>query len=71
MRLKILNTVGLIIGIIGVIFIFIWGHPQPNLNAGFFINLENSTPIDTSAKLLLNIMKKYEQNLISMIAILT
>lgn len=50
MTSKILNTIGLIIGIVGVIFIFIWGPPQPNLNQGISIGLEDATPIDASGK---------------------
>lgn len=50
MRIKIANTVGLSMGIIGVVFIFIWGPPQPQLEPGISIGLEDATPIDKSGK---------------------
>ena len=31
---KLLNVLGLILGLIGVIIIFIWGPPQPDLKEG-------------------------------------
>jgi len=50
MRIKIFNTIGLTLGIVGVIFIFIWGPPQPQLEPGISIGLEEATPIDKSGK---------------------
>lgn len=50
MRIKIVNTIGLILGIIGVVFIFIWGPPQPQLEIGVSFGLEDATPIDQSGK---------------------
>ena len=47
---KILNIIGLILGIIGVTLIFIWGPPQPQLEKGIGIGLEDNTPIDDSGK---------------------
>jgi len=47
---KILNSLGLILGLIGVMFIFFWGPPQPNLEIGIGIGLEDNTPIDKSGK---------------------
>lgn len=31
---KLLNTIGLVLGIVGVVLIFVWGPPQPNLEEG-------------------------------------
>jgi hypothetical protein len=50
MRTKIVNTIGLALGIVGVVFIFIWGPPQPQLEPGISIGLEDATPIDNSGK---------------------
>ncbi len=47
---QVLNTVGLSIGIIGVLFIFIWGLPQPNLESGISLGLEDNTPIDETGR---------------------
>lgn len=40
-----LNTAGLILGMIGVAIIFKYGPPQPNLEAGVGIGLEDATPM--------------------------
>lgn len=50
MNAQILNSLGLILGLIGVLFIFIWGPPQPNLEEGIGMGLEDGTPIDSSGK---------------------
>ena len=42
---KVLNTVGLILGMIGVALIFRWGPPQPTLEEGIGIGLEDGTPL--------------------------
>jgi len=47
---QILNSIGLISGIIGVIFIFIWGPPQPQLEEGVGFGLEDNSAIDESGK---------------------
>jgi hypothetical protein len=47
---KILNTIGLVFGLVGVIIIFIWGPPQPQLDEGIGLGLEDNTPIDESGK---------------------
>ncbi len=47
---KILNTIGLLLGIVGVIIIFIWGPPQPTLEEGIGLGLEDNTPINESGK---------------------
>jgi len=47
---KILNTIGLILGILGVLIIFIWGPPQPEHSKGVSLGLEDATPIDKSGK---------------------
>lgn len=50
MKIKIVNTVGLTLGIVGVVFIFIWGPPQPQLEPGVSLVLGDGTPIDKSGK---------------------
>jgi hypothetical protein len=40
------NTIGLVLGIIGVVLIFIWGPPQPNLEPGVALGIEEATPLD-------------------------
>jgi hypothetical protein len=47
---QILNTIGLALGMIGVIIIFIFGPPQPTLEHGVSMGLEDSTPIDPTGK---------------------
>jgi hypothetical protein len=47
---KILNTIGLVFGLVGVVIIFIWGPPQPQLEEGVGRGLENDTPIDENGK---------------------
>ncbi len=44
------NTIGLVLGILGVVLIFIWGPPQPNLETGISVGLEDATPIDDAGK---------------------
>ena len=43
---KILNSTGLVLGMIGVVLIFIWGPPQPQLNGGVGLSLEDGTPLE-------------------------
>lgn len=40
-----LNVIGLFMGMIGVIIIFIWGPPQPSFEEGVNIGLEDGTPL--------------------------
>ncbi|HTO14790.1 MAG TPA: hypothetical protein VLZ83_03425 [Edaphocola sp.] len=47
---KILNTIGLLLGLVGVIIIFIWGPPQPALEEGIGLGLEDNTPINENGK---------------------
>lgn len=47
---EILNTSGLLLGIIGVLIIFIWGPPQPEHSTGISLGLEDATPINKSGK---------------------
>ena len=42
---KVLNTVGLILGMLGVVLIFRWGPPQPTFEEGIGIGLEDGTPL--------------------------
>jgi hypothetical protein len=41
----VLNQVGLFLGLIGVVLIFIWGPPQPSLEEGVALGLELGTPM--------------------------
>jgi len=43
---KILNVIGLVLGLIGVIIIFIWGPPQPKLEEGIPIVCNSGTKIN-------------------------
>ncbi len=43
---KKLNTIGLMIGIIGVILLFSWGPPQPKFELGIGIQVEDETVIN-------------------------
>jgi hypothetical protein len=47
---KLLNTIGISLGLVGVIIIFIWGPPQPQLEEGVGIGVSDNTPIDKSGK---------------------
>jgi len=46
----IINTIGLVFGMLGVIIIFIWGPPQPTLETGVSLGLEDNTPIGAGGK---------------------
>jgi hypothetical protein len=50
MTSQVLNTIGLILGIIGVSFIFKWGPPQPSFEAGVSLGVEDATPIGDTGK---------------------
>src|SRR5262245_27323543 len=41
-----LNAIGLFLNILGVLVIFVWGPPQPSLQLGVGLGLEDNTPID-------------------------
>jgi len=56
---RILNTIGLIFGLIGVIIIFIWGPPQPSLEEGIGLALEDNTIINEQGET----VKDYNRNL--------
>jgi len=38
-----LNRIGLLLGLVGVILIFVWGPPQPNLEKGVGLGLQEGT----------------------------
>jgi len=40
-----LNTIGLTLGMLGVALTFVWGPPQPQLEEGVGIGLEDGTPL--------------------------
>jgi hypothetical protein len=40
---KWLNTVGLIVGIFGVVLLFVWAPPQPSFQHGASVSLEDNT----------------------------
>jgi hypothetical protein len=42
---KWLNTIGLILGIVGVVLLFIWGPPQQSFEQGASIGLEDNTKL--------------------------
>lgn len=42
---QVLNTIGLILGMLGVLTIFVYGPPQPDLEPGVSIGLEDGTPM--------------------------
>jgi drug/metabolite transporter (DMT)-like permease len=46
MTSRLINTIGLVLGIIGVVFIFLWGPPQPNFEPGISVGLEAANVID-------------------------
>lgn len=50
MNSRILNSIGLIVGIIGVVLIFLWGPPQPQLDTGISIGLEDGNFIKELGK---------------------
>lgn len=45
-----LNTIGLVLGMAGVVLIFIWGPPQPDLNESVGIALETATVLADGTK---------------------
>ena len=50
MTTQLLNSIGLLLGMIGVLIIFKYGPPQPNFEAGVSLELEEGTPIDKGGK---------------------
>lgn len=40
-----LNTIGLALGMLGVALVFVWGPPQPQLEEGVGMGLEDGTPL--------------------------
>ena len=50
MRQQIINTIGLVLGIIGVVILFFFAPLQPTLETGIGIGLEDGTVIDSSGK---------------------
>lgn len=44
------NALGLMLGIVGVVIIFFWGPPQPYLETGMALGLEDATTISSSGK---------------------
>jgi hypothetical protein len=40
---QLLNSIGLVIGMIGILIIFVFGPPQPNLEKGVALGLEDNT----------------------------
>ncbi|HDY68799.1 MAG TPA: hypothetical protein ENH85_13540 [Candidatus Scalindua sp.] len=50
MNSKALTTIGLCLGMLGVILIFIWGPPQPNLKPGVSIELEDNNPVNETGQ---------------------
>ena len=46
MTSTVLNRVGLVLGIAGVLIIFRWGPPQPQLEEGVGIGMEDGTRLE-------------------------
>ena len=42
---QILNTAGLVLGMVGVLIIFRFGPPQPNFETGVPLSVEDGTPL--------------------------
>ena len=42
---QIFSTVGLVLGMIGVLIIFLFGPPQPSFEEGVGVGLEDGTPL--------------------------
>ena len=42
---QVLNSLGLVLGMVGVLVIFIYGPPQPDLEPGVYLGLEDGTPL--------------------------
>ena len=58
---RILSTIGLILGIIGVLTLFFCGPPQPTLTPGVSLELENGTTIDDSGKTVADFNREIEE----------
>lgn len=50
MNAQIWNTLGLLLGMAGVVLIFRWGPPQPNFEEGVGLALEEATAFDNGTK---------------------
>jgi hypothetical protein len=46
----IVNSCGLILGMAGVILIFVWGPPQPNFDESVLIAVEEATVLEDGTK---------------------
>jgi hypothetical protein len=49
-KADLLNSIGLVLAMIGVVIVFFFGPPQPPLEPGVNLALEDLTPIDESGK---------------------
>jgi hypothetical protein len=50
MTAQCLNTIGLVLGMLGVVLIFLWGPPQPDLDESVGIALEDATVLADGTK---------------------
>ena len=48
--IQVLNTVGLSLGMLGVVLIFIWGPPQPNLEEEVGLALDPATVLTDGSR---------------------
>lgn len=58
---QILNSVGLVLGMAGVVMLFFFGPPQPPLEPGISLGLEDATPIDENGKTVADYNKEVEK----------
>jgi len=50
MTAHVLNSIGLVLGMVGVLLIFVWGPPQPNFDEGVSLGIEPATVLADGTK---------------------
>jgi len=58
--IKLINTIGLLISIAGVIILFFWGPPQPKLDSGIGISLEDNKVVMEDGRTVVDLNKEIE-----------
>lgn len=66
MTAALLNSVGLVLGILGVAVIYEWGPPQPSYEAGRYRELERNTITEDELRLAMQRMAAWHMSAIGL-----
>lgn len=58
---QLLNTAGLVLGMAGAAVLFFFGAPQPRLEPGVALELEDGTPLESSGKTVADFNREVEE----------